>query len=349
MTEIQHLLSNKETKKLEVLTTPVNRLGLDLRRSILQKPIDRLLARVRRRGIRLKPHFYLGEDWGSVPGTTNIEIGFYDADPLLKELNKDINGWAHDARVIDYLLRHEIGHIFCYAHRLYTLAEFRRVFGIKGSFFETYPATDRYRPRPWSRDFVNPNRDHYAQKHPDEDFAETFGVWLSLPSDWRKAYKNRRRAVHKLEYVAGLVERYGDRPPSGPPAYDNLDAPVEAIQATVAEILGASLRRYRAKATGYIDPLLGKIGRYRTSPLETGMIPLAEVISTHRKLLTEGMVRNARVTSAQAGSLINKMLSRSAAMRLHVPLARMDKSLIDVASLASMLAANYAMIGRILP
>ncbi|MBN2206561.1 MAG: putative zinc-binding metallopeptidase [Candidatus Aminicenantes bacterium] len=349
MTDIQQLLSNKETKKLEVLTTPLNRLGLDLNRSILRPPIDRLLARIRRRGIRLKPHFYLGEDWGSVPGTTNIEIGFYDADPLLKELNKDINGWFNDSRVIDYLLRHETGHIFCYAHRLYTLAEFRRVFGIKGSFFETYPATDRYRPHPWSRDFVNPNRDHYAQKHPDEDFAETFGVWLSLPSDWKKAYKNRRRAVHKLEYVAKLVDRYGDRPPSAPPDYDNLDAPIDSIQATVAEVLGASLRKYRAKATGYIDLLLKKIGRYRTRPIETGMIPLAEVLSTHRKFLMDAMIRNSGVTSAQASSLIGKMATRSAAMHLHIPLARLDKALIDVASLASTLAANYAATGVILP
>jgi hypothetical protein len=349
MTEIQRLLSNKETKKLEVLTTPINRLGLDLSQSILRRPIDRLLARIKRRGIRLKPHFYLGEDWGSVAGTTNIEIGFYDADPLLKELNKDINGWYNDSHVIDYLLRHETGHIFCYAHRLYKLAEFRKVFGIKGSFFETYPATDRYRPHPWSRDFVNPNRDHYAQKHPDEDFAETFGVWLSLPSDWKKAYKNRRRAIHKLEYVAKLVARFGDKPPSAPPDYANLDAPVETIQATVAEVLGASLRKYRAKATGYIDPLLKKIGRYRTRPVETGMIPLAEVISTHRKFVLEAMVRNSRVTPAQASSLIYKMLSRSIAMHLYVPLVRMDKILIDVASLASALSANYALNGTILP
>lgn len=348
MTEIQRLLSNKETKKLEILTTPVKQLGLDLKNSILQQPIDRLLVRIKRRGIRLKPRFYLGEEWGSVAGTTNIEIGFFDADPLLKELNKEINGWYNDARVIDYLLRHETGHTFCYAHRLYKLTEFRKMFGIKGSFFETYPATDRYKPHPWSRDFVNPNRDHYAQKHPDEDFAETFGVWLSLPSDWKKAYKNRTRALHKLEFVAKLVARFGDKPPSAPPDYDNVDAPIENIKATVAEVLGASLRKYRAKATGYIDPQLKKIGRYRPRSADTGMIPLAEVIATHRKIIAEAMVRNSGVTTAQASSLINKMLSRSKAMHLNIHLARMDKNLIDVASLASTLSANYALNGSLL-
>ena len=48
--------------------------------------------------------------------TTNIEVGFYDADPVLQELNREFQGWAHNGPVIDYLLRHETGHAFCYAY-----------------------------------------------------------------------------------------------------------------------------------------------------------------------------------------------------------------------------------------
>ncbi|HSG06445.1 MAG TPA: hypothetical protein VLB09_08615, partial [Nitrospiria bacterium] len=91
---MRKLLFNRETKKLEVLTTPVNRLGLSLRTSLVQPQIEKLLARLKRRGIKLRPRFYLGEDWGCVSGTSNIEIGFYDADPLLKELNREIRGWT---------------------------------------------------------------------------------------------------------------------------------------------------------------------------------------------------------------------------------------------------------------
>ena len=39
-----------------------------------------------------------------------------------------------------------------------------------------------YNPNPWSRDYVRylhrTGMYHYAQKHPDEDWAETFAVWL---------------------------------------------------------------------------------------------------------------------------------------------------------------------------
>jgi hypothetical protein len=349
VTDIRRLLNNKDTTKLEVLTSPVNALGLDMKRSLLQKPIERLRARLRRRGIRLRLHFYLGEDWGCVTGTANIEVGFYDAAPILKELNREIRGWSNDARTVDYLLRHETGHAFCYAHRLYRNREFRRVFGVTGKFFDTYPPTDRYKPHPWSRDYVNPNRDHYAQKHPDEDFAETFSVWLCLPANWKKTYRNRKGALAKLEFVTKVVGRYGSKPAQVPLDPGEVDAPVGAIKATVAEILGASLTKYRAKAGGYIDPYLKRIARRRLRPADAGMILLADLICAHRKALQEALGRNARVTPATALALVGKMETRSRALGLFIPLGLLDKALIDVVSLATTLAARYSLHGEILP
>jgi hypothetical protein len=347
MTDIRRLLFNRATKKLEVLTTPVNKLGLNIRSSLLQPQIDKLYARLRRRGIKLRPHFYLGEDWGCVSGTSNIEVGFYDADPILKELNREVRGWTNDTRVVDYLLRHETGHAFCYAHRLYKNKDFRHIFGVKGKFFATYPTTDRYKPHPWSRDFVNPNRDHYAQKHPDEDFAETFGVWLALPSNWKKKYRTKKGALTKLKYVAEVARQYGDKPAHVPPDGIELDVPVEAISMTVAEMMGASLTKYRKKATGFIDPLLKKIGRYRTRSANPGIIPLADVIAAHRKFIVEALVRSTKVTVAQASFLVSKMQTRSRALHLNVPLSMMDKCLIDVVCLASTLAARFATKGTL--
>ncbi len=342
MTDIRKLLSNKDTKKLEILTTPVNRLGLDLKTSLLRQPIERHLSRLKRRGIRLKPYFYLGEDWGCVGGTANIEIGFYDADLLLKELNEKIRGWSNDPRVIEYLLRHETGHAFCYAHRLYKNKTFRKAFGVKGNFFETYPLTDRFKPHPWSRDFVNPNRDHYAQKHPDEDFAETFGVWLGPPATWRKTYRNKPRVLKKLEVVGELVAQFGHKPADVPPNPRDSDTPLKVIEETVAEILGASLSAYRNRATGYIDPLLKRIGYYKPLPVDPGLILLADVIGAHKRFIVESLVRNSRVTTTQASYLVGKMLSRSKSLRLFVPLSKLDQKLIDVVSLASTLATRYA-------
>jgi hypothetical protein len=348
MIDIRKMLFNQATRKMEVLTTPVDRLGLHLKTSLLQPQIDKLLLRLKRRGIRLKPNFYLGEDWGCVTGTVNIEIGFYDASVTLKELNREVRGWTNDTRIVEYLLRHETGHAFCYAHKLYKDREFRNVFGVEGKFFETYPATDRFKPHPWSRDFVNPNRDHYAQKHPDEDFAETFGVWLTLPSNWKKAYRNRKGAMTKLQFVTKAVNYYGDKPATIDADPGEVDVPVEAIKDTVAEILGAPLSKYRRKATGYIDPLLKKIGRYRPRAESPALISLADVIAAHRKFIADALVRNAKVTATQGNFLIYKMQARSRDMRLFVPLAVMNKSLVDVVSLAATLATRFAVSGNIL-
>ena len=40
----------------------------------------------------------------------------------------------------------------------------------------------------------------YAQSHPDEDFAETFAVWLAPDSHWRERYAGWP-VLRKLEYV----------------------------------------------------------------------------------------------------------------------------------------------------
>jgi hypothetical protein len=53
---------------------------------------------------------------------------------------------------------------------------------------------------------------YYAQCHPDEDFAETFAVWLTPGLDWRSLYKSFK-AVEKLQYVDEVILEIKDKPP----------------------------------------------------------------------------------------------------------------------------------------
>src|SRR5262249_43411084 len=78
--------------------------------------------------------------------------------------------------------------------------------------------TEFYRPRPYSRSFVVHLADWYAQSHPDEDFAETFAVWLSPGLDWRQRYQGWK-ALHKLDYVAELRRSVAGKPPLYLPPY----------------------------------------------------------------------------------------------------------------------------------
>jgi hypothetical protein len=66
---------------------------------------------------------------------------------------------------------------------------------------------------PYSKRFVLHLDNWYSQSHPAEDFAETFAVWLTPQSNWKKRYSGWP-ALKKLEYVDDLMaEIAGEKPP----------------------------------------------------------------------------------------------------------------------------------------
>ncbi|PMZ55289.1 hypothetical protein C1X96_30620, partial [Pseudomonas sp. FW300-N1A5] len=72
---------------------------------------------------------------------------------------------------------------------------------------------ETYRPRPYSKSFVLHLPNWYAQAHPDEDFAETFAVWLGTPAEeWRARYADWK-ALEKLEYTDRLMRAAMKKPP----------------------------------------------------------------------------------------------------------------------------------------
>ena len=73
-----------------------------------------------------------------------------------------------------------------------------------------YP--EYYTPKPYSKSFVQ-HLDHwYAQSHPDEDFAETFAVWLDPQSMWATRYAGWP-AQRKLEYMDRLMRQLASTRP----------------------------------------------------------------------------------------------------------------------------------------
>jgi hypothetical protein len=105
------------------------------------------------------------------------------------------------------LLRHEAGHAIDNAYRLHRRASWREHFG---AFSQPYRAT--FRPSRGHRSFVDNLGMGYAQSHPGEDWAETFAVWMTPRSRWRRIYSGA--ALRKLRYVDGLVREIAGRPPA---------------------------------------------------------------------------------------------------------------------------------------
>jgi hypothetical protein len=153
------------------------------------------------RGIRVRPHAWISNEWFSPESTPGIAMPFFLAHPRLMRLEKkmifDVEGGTWSACM--NILRHEAGHVVQHAYQLYRRRRWQQLFGPTSKRYPRY-----YRPNPASRHFVQHLRLWYAQSHPDEDFAETFAVWLRPRSQWRTRYVGWP-ALKKLEYVDELM------------------------------------------------------------------------------------------------------------------------------------------------
>lgn len=192
----------------DLLALRLRDLKVNIDGSWLEEPIQALYDELAERGLRLRPHFYLSNEWFSAAGVPGIAVPFYLAHPRLMRLERkhmlEVEG---ESRVECLrLLRHETGHAFQHAFRLERRRGYQRLFGPSS---RKYP--DYYLPNPASKRFVQHIKFWYAQSHPDEDFAETFAVWLNPRSDWKKRYRGWP-ALKKLEYVDELMSDLAGKP-----------------------------------------------------------------------------------------------------------------------------------------
>lgn len=201
---------------------------------ILAECLDQVGSELRSRGLTFVPGFYLGDDdfWTS-DRAVSVNIPWYLANPTLWRLVND-HLFEYSREEVLMYLRHEAGHAFNYAYELWKRKDWGQTFG---DFRRPY--RDVYNPHPWSRDHVRylhrAGIYHYAQKHPDEDWAETFAVWLDPDSRWRRRYRDWQVALAKLEYVARILEVERAARGNPPNTRPGMRIPYTEIKDTVAE------------------------------------------------------------------------------------------------------------------
>ena len=194
----------------------------------MERLSERLYAELADHGLVFCPPIYLSDEWGCPDGIARIGVPFYLADERLRRLEEELTGEVEDETESMRYLRHEAGHAFNYAYRLYDRPDWGTTFG---SFAEPY--RDNFFPDPFSTSHVRHVLGWYAQKHPDEDFAETFAVWMTPHLDWRAAYEGWG-ALEKLEYVERVMAEVGSSMPDIPGASED-DADVGDLHHTIAE------------------------------------------------------------------------------------------------------------------
>jgi hypothetical protein len=217
------------SERNELLGRRISELGLRLRGTALEALVDRLYDELRAHELSFLPPVYLSDEWGCPEATPVIAAPFYLADDRLMRIEEELAAGIESAEEAMRYLRHEAGHAYNYAYRLYDLTEWRQLFGPYSR-----PYHERYHADPFSRNYVRHILGWYAQKHPDEDFAETFAVWLTPDCNWREQYAGWP-ALQKLEYVDRVMHTIAREPPVVSAEVGAADLPVDAMHYTVEE------------------------------------------------------------------------------------------------------------------
>jgi hypothetical protein len=231
----------------QLLRVRLKDLKLKIEGTWLQDCVERLHAELEHRGLEVRPHVWLSDEWFSPDTTTGIAIPFYLAHPRLMRLERkkilEVEGGTPQQCM--RILRHEAGHVVQHAYRLSRRRRWQQLFGRSSTRYPSF-----YRPNPASRNYVQHLRLWYAQSHPDEDFAETFAVWLGPRANWRTRYAGWP-ALKKLEYVDELMAEIAGEKPA--PSRRILVDPLSRNARTLAEYYERKQATYLVKAPRTYD------------------------------------------------------------------------------------------------
>jgi hypothetical protein len=321
----------------DILTRSIRELGLKLEGSPVERFVQQLYREIDGKGLkRFRPACYLSDEWGCPSGEPVIGIPFYLADSKLARLEKELNDLEDSSQIMMYL-RHEAGHAINYAYGLYKTPEWKRLFG---PYRRRY--RDDYRPIAFSRGFVRHIEGWYAQKHPDEDFAETFAVWVTPRSGWRKRYKGWP-AMEKLRYVDRVAKQLGDTEPIR--TRGRKDITVDEMETTVGEFYEALLSQQPSTGELSLDTDLQDI--FKTSVRKKlGVRPAAELLRENRKPLVDKLAYWTGVQRPLAKKLIESIEARVAELSLRAAIDREREYLTEITVYATALAMNYVIRGK---
>jgi len=321
----------------EILSKPIKELGLILEGSPLERSIQRLYRELERKGIRkFKPLCYLTDEWGCPSGEPVIGIPFYLANPKLARLEKEMND-LEDEREIMMYLRHEAGHAFNYAYRLYGTPEWRELFG---PFRRPY--RENYRPVPFSKRFVRHIEGWYAQKHPDEDFAETFAVWLTPRSKWRTRYRGWK-ALAKLKYADRMARRFGDVEPLR--LRGRTDVTVEEMDTTVADFYRKALVEPLSAEELPLEADLADIFK-ASKRRKKGVRPAADLLRENRQALIDKVTYWTGVHRSLVRGLVDAIVAKVAELDLRAEVKCEREHLTEITVYATALAMNHLTRGK---
>jgi hypothetical protein len=260
------------------------------------------------RGLEVKPHAWISDEWFSPDTTLGIAIPFYLAHPRLTRLERkkiiDVEGGTVPECM--RILRHEAGHVIQHAYQVQRRRRWQELFGRSSTRYPRY-----YRPNPTSKNYVQHLRLWYAQSHPDEDFAETFAVWLRPRSDWRKRYSGWP-ALKKLQYVDELMVEIATEKPLRLP--ERPVDPLNRLTHTLAEHYEKKQARYAVESPRTYDRDLHRI--FSSEPKHHRSPMASTFLRHHRAKIRQVVAKWTGEYQLTLDSVLDDMIARCRELKL---------------------------------
>jgi hypothetical protein len=295
----------------ELLQLRLKDLKVTVEGTWLERCLADLYDELAERGLRIRPHAWISNEWFSPDDTPGIAIPFYLAHPRLMRLERrmiiDVEGGTEPECM--RILRHEAGHVVQHAFGLNRRRRWQKHFGASSTRYPSY-----YRANPASRHFVQHLPLWYAQSHPDEDFAETFAVWLSPRSAWRARYADWP-ALKKLEYVDELMGELTGVEPRPMPRF-RVD-PISRMSMTLGEHYALRREHYATGPRTAYDRELKRVfsadGRHRSAPAASTFIRANR--ARLRRLVSAGTGEHQLAIDV----VLDEMIERCRELKLRAP------------------------------
>ena len=289
------------------------------------------------RKIDFHPICYLGDEWFCPEGASTIAIPFYLAHPRLKKLEErmfmEVEGGNESWCM--RLLRHEMGHVMNHAYLLDKKRVWQKVFGSPSRDYSEY-----FRARPYSKGFVRHLDDWYAQSHPEEDFAETFAIWLTPGLDWKQQYRGWK-ALPKLEYVNHLMEELAG---TSPPAVSRVKmSEASRLRSRLSNYYNRRRRLYAQDLPGFFDSDLRRLF------VESSVSPSADRAATFLRKNRKQVLEVVSLWAGEPKFTINRLLRELSQRCTELDLRlrkSVDYSILEITAYLATLASNYRLTGR---
>jgi len=183
----------------ELLLMPIKKLARGRVQSFSREIKAFITKELKARSIHFSPAVWCSTEWFSPDGCAGFAYPFYLLDDRFKQiyLNYFYEIEGKDQIEIKKIIRHECAHALDNAFALRKLKKRQSLFGYSSVIYPT-----SYSPNLTSNNFIHHLGDCYGASHPDEDWAETFAVWLSEVKPVLKSDAAR----DKYNYLASVFE-----------------------------------------------------------------------------------------------------------------------------------------------